>query len=56
MLSDKTRARMRRVLDRRLDQVAAARRLAALVDVAGHPNPVHVASLFRGSLEDVASH
>jgi Phage integrase family len=54
MLSDRTRARIRRVLDGRLDQVAVARRLASLVDVAGRPNAVHVASLFKA--EDVASH
>jgi hypothetical protein len=47
MLNDGTCARMRRVLDGRLDQVAAARRLASLADAAGHPNPFHVASLFK---------
>jgi len=42
-----SRARIRLAIERRLDRVTAARRLAALLDSTGAPNPVHQAALFR---------
>jgi len=41
------RARMTAKFMRRLDQVAAARRLAHLRDASGNFNPVHQAAYFR---------
>jgi hypothetical protein len=41
------RARLRWALDKHLDRVAAARRLAGLVNASGMPNPAHQAAYFR---------
>jgi hypothetical protein len=46
-----TRLRLRHAVERHLDRVEAARRLAALVDATGNPNPVHLAALFRARWE-----
>jgi hypothetical protein len=34
-------------MERRLDRVEAARRLASLLNADGQPNPAHVARMFR---------
>jgi hypothetical protein len=46
-LSDALRARLAEAVNRRLDEVEAADRLAALVDATGKPNPAHQAKAFR---------
>jgi hypothetical protein len=41
------RSRLGQAIEKRLDQVEAARRLASLLDAAGKPNPIHQAASFR---------